>query len=252
LTVLSAPDGTRVAEVRRDETADVRWAAVTLLAPVAVAAPVLLARLAGHRVVTVDEALVEALVAAGGQVRRRAHDYELDLTAVPPSFAQSPVPQGFRLSRDLDPVGLAEAHDLANPPGHPDHEAGLDHVEDLRSMIAGRILGPLVPEASWQVNDAAGPCGAILVVDRPPSLSGARRAWVVDVFVHPRHQGRGLGGALLRRGAAGAAAAGHALLGLAVSDGNPARAAYERIGFRHRMSGANVDLPPGSGGQPEL
>jgi GNAT superfamily N-acetyltransferase len=243
LTTLHDASGTPVASFHTDDAGGVRWAVVTLLAPAAAAAPVLLTALPGHRLVTSDDALVALLVAADGRVQRRAHDYDFDLTAVPASFAESPVPQGFSLTRDLDPAGLAEAHDLANPPGHPDHEPGLDHVEDLRSMVAGEVLGPLVPEASWQVNDATGPCGAILVVDRPPSSTGVKRAWVVDVFVHPRHQGRGLGGALLRRAVAGAASAGHRLLGLVVSDGNPARTAYEQVGFRLLSSGTNVDLP---------
>ena len=63
------------------------------------------------------------------------------------------------------------------------------------------------------------------------------------MFVHPRHQGRGLGRVLLQRAAAGARAAGYPTLGLVVSDGNPARAAYEAVGFAHLRSGTNVDLP---------
>jgi mycothiol synthase len=235
-----------VARVTYDGAGGVRWALVSALrVPVADAAPVLLRDLAGHRVVTDDDALVTALVAGGGTVQRRGHDYEYDLSRVPASYAECAVPQGFSLTRDLDPDGLVEAHAAANPPGHPDHDAALDHVDDLRAMVAGKILGPVVPEASWQVSsDAEGPCGAVLVVSRPPSLAGVGRAWVVDVFVHPRHQGRGLGGALLRRSLAGAAQAGHTRLGLVVSDGNPARAAYDAVGFTHLRSGTNVDLPP--------
>jgi GNAT superfamily N-acetyltransferase len=233
-----------VADVRYDGAGGVRWAIVTLRAPVADAAPVLLAALPGHRVVTDDDALVAALVAGGGRVQRRGHDYTYDLSRVPASYAEWPAPQGFALSRDLDAAGLVEAHTAANPPGHPDHEPGLDHLDDLTAMIGGRVLGPLVPAASWQANDAAGPCGAILVVDRPPIPGAPPSLWVVDVFVHPRHHGRGVGGALLRRAIAGAAAAGHARLGLVVSDGNPARAAYESVGFVLRRSGTNVDLPP--------
>jgi GNAT superfamily N-acetyltransferase len=233
-----------VATVRYDGAGGVRWALVSALrVPALDAAPVLLRDLAGHRVVTDDDALVAALVAGGGTVQRRGHDYEYDLSRVPASYAESPVPEGFSLSRELDPDGLVPAHTAANPPGHPDHEPGLDHLDDMRAMVGGRILGPLVPEASWQVSDGDGPCGAVLVVSRPPSIAGVGQAWVVDVFVHPRHQGRGLGGALLRRALAGAAAAGHARLGLVVSDGNPARAAYDALGFTHLRSGTNVDLP---------
>jgi GNAT superfamily N-acetyltransferase len=233
-----------VARVRYDGAGGVRWALVSALrVPVAEAAPVLLASLGGHRVVTDDDDLVAALVAGGGTIQRRGHDYEYDLATVPASYAEWPAPQGFQVTRSLDPDGLVEAHTAANPPGHPDHDPALDHLDDLHAMVGGRILGPLVPEASWQVNNGDGPCGAILVVSRPPSLAGVGQAWVVDVFVHPRHQGRGLGGLLLRRALAGAAAAGHARLGLVVSNGNPARAAYDAVGFTHLRSGTNIDLP---------
>jgi GNAT superfamily N-acetyltransferase len=231
-----------VAEVAYDATGGVRWAIVTLRQSAAEAAPVLLAALPGHRVVTEDDDLVDALVAAGGRVQRRGHDYAYDLAGVPDDWAETPAPQGFRITGDLDAAGLVEAHTAANPPGHPDHEEGLDHLDDLRAMIGGEVIGALVPEASWQVEDAGGPCGAILVVDRVRA-DGARVAWVVDVFVHPRHQGRGLGGMLLRRAVAGARRAGYPALGLVVSDGNPARAAYDAVGFTHLRSGTNVDLP---------
>lgn len=231
-----------VATVAYDDAGGVRWAIVTLRRPAAEAAPVLLAELPGHRLVTEDDALVDALVAAGGRIQRRAHDYAYDLSTVPDGWAERPAPQGFRITSRLDAAGLVEAHTAANPPGHPDHEEGLDHLDDLRAMIGGKVIGPLVPEASWQVEDADGPCGAILIVDRTRA-DGSRVAWVVDVFVHPRHQGRGLGRVLLQRGVAGGKAAGHHTLGLVVSDGNPARAAYDAVGFTHLQSGTNVDLP---------
>jgi GNAT superfamily N-acetyltransferase len=231
-----------VANVTYDGAGGVRWAIVTLRRPAAEAAPVLLRDLAGHRVVTDDDALVGALVAGGGRVQRRGHDYQYDLAAVPDGWTETPAPQGFHLTADLDAAGLVEAHTLANPPGHPDHEEGLDHLADLRAMIAGEVLGPLVPEASWQVCDGEGPCGAVLVVDRALA-DGRRVAWVVDVFVHPRHQGRGLGRVLLQRAVAGARDAAHHTLGLVVSDGNPARGAYDALGFTHLKSGTNVDVP---------
>lgn len=232
-----------VADVRYDDAGGVPWAFVTLRVPVAIAAPVLLAARPGRRVVTDDEDLVTALVAGGGRVQRRGHDYTYDLSRVPASYAEAPAPQGFSLTRSLDVVALAAVQDAANPPGHPDHDPALDHVDDVRAMVEGRILGPLVPQASWQACDDAGPCGAVFVVARPRVADRPPSAWVVDVFVHPRAQRRGVGGALLRRALAGAAQAGHATLGLVVSDGNPARAAYESVGFTHVRSGTNVDLP---------
>ncbi len=234
--------GNVLADVLLDEAGGVRWAVLTSRAPAAAVAPAALARLSGHRVVTGDVELADLLVAAGGVVQRRAHDYVYDLRAVPPEFAETPAPQGFRLSQDLDPAALADAHRAANPPGHPDHEADKDHVADLRALLSGEVIGANVPAATWQVADDAGPCGAIIVSERP-SLEHGTITWVLDVFVHPRHQGKGLGGVLLRRSLAGAASAGYAAMGLVVSDGNPARAAYEKVGFRLVMSGTNVELP---------
>jgi GNAT superfamily N-acetyltransferase len=239
---LRAADGTVVATFTRDDAGGVRWAILTPVRPAAEVATAAVDTLAGHRVVTADDDLVAALVARGGTVQRRGHDYAYDLARVPDGWAETPAPQGFRLTRDLDPAGLAEAHDKANPPGHPDHEPGLDHVRDLAAMVAGEVLGPLVPEASWQVGDDEGPQGAILVVERP-SADDPGRTWVVDVFVHPRHQGKGLGTVLLKRALAGAKQAGYATMGLVVSDGNPARRAYDSVGFALVRSGTNIDLP---------
>ena len=99
-------------------------------------------------------------------------------------------------------------------------------------------MGPLVRPASWQATHGGNAAGAVIVTDR-----AGRGAWVLDLFVHPDHQGRGLGRVLLQRAVAGTKDAGHATLGLVVSDGNPARELYERLGFRHVRSGTNVDIP---------
>lgn len=230
-----------VAVVRRDDAGGVDWLIVeVLLVPAPDAAATLLTHARGTRVVTDDDGLVDALVAGGGRIQRRGHDYEYDVSTAPAEWAETPAPQGFHLSNDLDAAGLVEAHTLANPPGHPDHESDLDHLDDLQSMIDGKVLGPRVPEATWQVADADGPCGAVIVVDR---RGEERRGWVVEVFVHPKHQGRGLGRVLLQRAVAGTHRAGLPKLGLVVSDGNPARYAYDALGFRHLRSGTNVDIP---------
>lgn len=232
-----------VADVTYDGAGGVRWAIVKKLrVPAAAAAPVVLRELGGHRVVTDDTAFADLLVEGGGTIRRRAHDYVYDLSAPPP---EPVAPQGFRLSPDLDVEALAPVKERANPPGHPDHEPGLDNAEDLRQLLSGRVIGAVVRDATWQVCDGEAPCGAILVCERADPGT-----WVLDVFVDPRVRGRGLGGLLLRRSLAGAARAGYPAMGLVVTDGNPARAAYEAVGFRLRMSGTNVDLPyePASGG----
>ncbi|HEU0132689.1 MAG TPA: GNAT family N-acetyltransferase [Mycobacteriales bacterium] len=219
------------------------WVVVTALhaAPEEAAAAVV-AAFAGSRVVTDDDAFADALLARGGVLRRRGHDYAFDLATVPPECADARPPEGFALAPVGDPDALVAAHEAAYPPEHRDHEADLDHTADVRAMVGGEILGPLAREASWQVSDADGPCGALLVVDRPAGPQGEAALWVVDVFVHPRHRGQGLGAVLLRRGLAGGAAAGHRRMGLVVTDGNPARGVYEALGFVHVKSGSSIDI----------
>lgn len=231
--------GTPLAEILLDEVVGKRWAIVQAMhAPAAAVAPALLATYAGHRAVTDDDDLAALLVAGGGTVARQAHDYTYDLAGVPPGWADTVAPQGFALSPVTGSAALAEAHAAAVPPGHPDHDPDLDHADDLRAMLAGEIFGPNVSAATWQVGDDHGACGAIIVSERGPGGT-----WVLDVFVDPRHHGKGLGRALLRRSLAGAAQAGYATMGLVVTEGNPARRLYDSTGFLHTGSGSSVDLP---------
>ncbi|HVF03936.1 MAG TPA: GNAT family N-acetyltransferase [Frankiaceae bacterium] len=242
-TTLHDAAGARIADLLLDEADGARWCVLLAThAPTGVLAPALLTAYSGYRVVTKDDELVGLLVGAGARIRRRAHDYEFDLAAVPAEWAEAAAPPGFRLSREMDPVALGPAKDAANPPGHPDHETGMDHVADLRELLSGAVIGANVPAATWQVSDGDGPCGGIVVSERA-ARDGGTFTWVLDVFVHPRHQGRGLGGVLLRRALAGAAAAGYPRMGLVVTDGNPARAVYDRVGFRLVSSGTSVDVP---------
>lgn len=231
--------------VTYDDVGGVKWAIVKLTAPAAEVLPRVLRELAGYRVVTEDDELARLLLEAGGVVRRRAHDYVYDLSAVPDEWAELVAPHGFSLSNDLDAVALAPSHEAANPPGSADYEEGMDHVRNLRELLSGEVIGAVVREAAWQLSDGDGPCGGIIVAERRDPGT-----WVLDVWVHPRHQGRGLGSLLLRRSLAGAARAGYPAMGLVVTDGNPARAAYEAVGFRLRLSGASIDVPGADPGAP--
>ncbi len=79
---------------------------------------------------------------------------------------------------------------------------------------------------------------ACLVTDRPQE-----GPWVVDVFRRPAPGYLGLGSLLLRRALALLAHEGWTTLGLAVTDGNPARSTYERLGFQHVLESVTVQLP---------
>jgi GNAT superfamily N-acetyltransferase len=83
----------------------------------------------------------------------------------------------------------------------------------------------------------------VLVVERPAFGPITARLWVVDIFVHPDLHGQGLGKALLQRSLHHAGLSGHPLMGLVVTDGNPAQRLYESVGFTHVATGTNVDLP---------
>ncbi|MGY2081489.1 N-acetyltransferase family protein [Modestobacter sp. SYSU DS0657] len=61
-----------------------------------------------------------------------------------------------------------------------------------------------------------------------PAFADAEVTWM---YVHPDHQGRGIGRELLRHAVAHAAAAGLDRVELTVLDGNPARRLYGREGF---------------------
>lgn len=205
------------------------------------AADALLDEVPGGRVDTDDEALVAALVARGGRLRRRAHDMEYDLSRPLPDLVELP---GYAFAPVAAPEPLAAVHRLAFAPGHVDHRPDEDIDAMMRRVLAGEVIGPFVPAASWQVEHGGTVVGAVLVVDRPAFGGMSARAWILDVFVDPAHQGRGVGDALARRAVVGAREAGFAHVGLVVSDGNPARRTYERVGFVVTVSGTTVDLPP--------
>ena len=99
------------------------------------------------------------------------------------------------------------------------------HVADLTSALEdeyGRLLTPV---------SKAVPAGNELI-------AAALFTWWHDLpllafcLTHPDHQGRGLATRLVTPAARELAAEGHEAMHLAVTETNPARALYERLGFR--------------------
>jgi GNAT superfamily N-acetyltransferase len=104
-----------------------------------------------------------------------------------------------------------------------EHEAW--HVADLTSALEdeyGRLLTPV---------SKAVPAGNALV-------AAALFSWWYDLpllafcLTHPDHRGRGLATRLVTHAAHDLASEGHETMHLAVTESNPARALYERLGFR--------------------
>jgi GNAT superfamily N-acetyltransferase len=99
------------------------------------------------------------------------------------------------------------------------------HVEDLTAALAGRYGRLLTPVSA--------------VVDADDGLAATTLfTWWGDLpflafcLTHPDHQGRGIATALIADAARALAAEGHREVHLAVTQTNPARALYERLGFR--------------------
>lgn len=188
------------------------------------AARAVLAQLRGWRIAA-DEPLGRELIAAGGKALRHAHLMSHDLRERP----QWSDPPGYRLT-DIDrpAADLVDAYRAAFAPGHVDHRP--DETPDrarstLDSYLAGREFGPLLPGSGLAIAPDGSVAGAILLGTLPgdPPLNGP---WLIEVFRHPQH--RGVGRALIERALA---LADVPVLGLMVTEGNPARGLYEELGF---------------------
>lgn len=218
---------------------------VVLRVPVEQAVPILLRELSGHYLTSQDDSLVDALIAAGATIARHAHVYTHDLVDVDDAWRAPSLAEGLQVTPldrpavDLVPVELA-----AYPPEHADHEFDdPDRVTRfVQQMLDGEIVGPYLPEPSGLVVDGDRPV-VLLVVNRMPGDSPLGGPWVTDVARVPDPRYRGLGALLLRRALAVLRDAGEKAFGLAVTDGNPAAAVYEELGFRRVSSARRILLP---------
>ena len=120
-----------------------------------------------------------------------------------------------------------DAYVAAFPLGHVDwrDEPRETTLGDLERHLAGPDFGPLLPGSGLAIAPDGTVAGAILlgVLPGDPPLNGP---WVIELFRHPRH--RGVGRPLLDRALALVPVD---VLGLIVSQGNPARYVYEDAGF---------------------
>ncbi len=184
------------------------------------------------------------LIDRGAAHMRHAHWLSRDLVADPPDAEWAALvpsnPAHVLGSARRDPADYVATFEAAYPPGHLDHELHAT-TEDL---IAQDVL-PLLDGTHGALLDASGVVlEAGLVV--AACLVGDRTSvgpWVNDVSRRPGAAYRGLGALLLRRMIAHLAADGFPQVGLTVTDGNPARATYDRLGFRPVLESLTVRLP---------
>jgi GNAT superfamily N-acetyltransferase len=198
--------------------------------------------LCGH-IIGAPRELGELLVARGAVARRRSTLMECDPAAARPPDPAPPAGVTIEPAAGRTPDDVLDAYIDAYPPAHPDHHAGLDRDgqrEMLRALMAGEVIGPLLG-CSRVARTAGGYVGAALVFD-PAGEPPLGVPWVGELFRHPDAP-RGVGAALLAAMLDQARDDGLAVVGLRVSDGNPARALYDRLGFRPRQEVVTVFVP---------
>ncbi|WP_182898816.1 GNAT family N-acetyltransferase [Microbispora sp. H10830] len=176
--------------------------------------------------------LGQALLDRGARLLRHMHMMRCDLPITRP--VADVAPDGFRIVPcDRSPAEIFPAWFAAYPPGHPDYrprdrEKALQ--EELVPLLGGEEIGPLLPCSVLAVRDGSPGTGE--VVGGVFAHDSNRGPWIADVFRHPDRSPRGLGALMLSTTLARAGADGLTGVGLVVTEGNPARRVYERVGFR--------------------
>jgi ribosomal protein S18 acetylase RimI-like enzyme len=193
--------------------------------------------LAGLRFKTTDEETARALIGAGCTLVRAATDME---RFVEGSIPDAPLADGWALVPHQWDDDLAAALWAAYGPDHPDRS---DRVGRLRGLTEGEGALAVLPGATARLR---GPdwrsAGQVFTVG-PVPWAVAPTAWVLDLAVNPGGQGRGFGAALLAYAIRGTRNAGLTTVGLSVTDGNPARRLYDRMGFRPVLRHFEVRAP---------
>ncbi|MEV7951752.1 GNAT family N-acetyltransferase [Streptomyces rubiginosohelvolus] len=186
--------------------------------------------------------LGDQLIRHGASIVRHAHSMHRDL------ISDTPLPEW---SSDSLPVGLhfascnRQAHHLlpawraAFSPEHPDHYHGSDEqaLAQLTPLLAGQVLGAVMPCSTLAVDETDCVIAGVIVTNRDGL------PWVATVFRQPDPCYAGLGAVLLRQMLADAAASGLTEIGLVVSDANPARRLYEKLGFQLTSTSLTVLVP---------
>jgi ribosomal protein S18 acetylase RimI-like enzyme len=162
------------------------------------------------------------------------HYLELDLILLPPNLP--------RLSMSIVPWHPQYLQQCAEV-GFRSYRKGIDSVicadyrsvesceSYIRSLVENPGCGIFLPDASFIALDSRGnPCGFIIT-----SQLSKTSGMIPQISIHPAHQGRGLGSALIRCAVDRLRQTGFRTVRLTVSHQN--RRAfdwYERLGFRNR------------------
>ncbi|KWR74021.1 hypothetical protein RN04_02100 [Arthrobacter sp. W1] len=152
--------------------------------------------------------------------------HQSDLTPAVSSYAD------ICNAKSSSPVALAAAYFAAYPPGIA--AATLAEAQTEMEETFAHEFGQLVEDASFVALHQGKPIGAIFVVEESIWDEDLLGPFIIDLFVDPRHQGHGLGNALIVAAMAACKKRGDDTLSLRIGDGTSgaALALYRRLGFR--------------------
>ncbi|MCM2416819.1 hypothetical protein [Streptomyces sp. RKAG293] len=194
--------------------------------------------------VTAQAALASQLVGLGARAVREFDTYTHALAASP----QPPEP--VRLPDNLaplpasavDPGKLRAAYEAAYPARHPDH--GMSTFKDLKALMDGTLMGPLLPASTVLVDTERDSCVAAALAHDCPGAPPLEGPWISEIFRDPAPAYRTAGALLLRRVLWLSAEAGLPAIGLSVTGGNHAARLYEAVGFVRTEQWADLHIGP--------
>jgi ribosomal protein S18 acetylase RimI-like enzyme len=203
------------------------------------AARTVLARNPGWLIATEDSAFAENLRAVGAEQIRHAFVMSAETSVHRDAAVVETVPRASIDAREFLAGWLA-----AYPAGHPDHEEGTD--EDILARCWDWYDEPVWREREHRssglvVRDGQVIAGIIVSIRPQPAPFGG--PWVHDIWRVPGASEPGTGSALIAQAMRLLDVDGQPVLGLTVSDGNPARRVYERLGFQPVLESWTLRLP---------
>lgn len=195
--------------------------------------------LAGRRLDTPDDRLVDALLARGLRLARAATELRHDLTDL---LAPS-LPHGWQLIAGGWDASLEESLTAAYAGGHPDGAWTPGATAEVSGMYEPEAKVPAIAGACARVRGPDGRSYGHVLVAGPVPWRSTGCGWVLNLAVAPAARGRGLGRSLLAHALQGTRDAGLPALELSVVDNGPGRRLYDTAGFQVITRVLSVPLP---------
>jgi len=132
-------------------------------------------------------------------------------------------------------AALANAYFAAYPSGIAAET--LQEAQTEMQEAFAHEFGQLLENASFVAMQQGRPIGAIFVVEESIWDEDLFGSFIIDLFVDPRHQGQGLGHALISAAMTACKSHGAKTLSLRIGDGTSSAALelYKRLGFRELL-----------------